>query len=173
MQNDEIVTPEVTTDEVQVEIPENQEAEVEETPAEETKEETPEETPEEKLVKAENEAAKYRRLYEKSQKPVAKAKAPQQTSSSVEETVLMAQGMDEGLLNELKAVAQVRKTTLIKAQNDPIFIAVKEKFEKDKKQKDASLPASRGSGGVKAKKSVSSSGLSREEHKKLAMESMQ
>ena len=109
----------------------------------------------------------------KALKPKKPISAPASSQFNVEETVLLANGMSEELLKELKAVAQVRKLSLIKAQNDPIFIAVKEKFEKDQKQKDASLPASRGSGGVKAVKSVSTPGLSREEHKKLAMEALQ
>ena len=88
---------------------------------------------------------------------------------NVEEAVLQANGMSDELLTELKAVAKVRGLSLIKAQNDPIFVAVKEKFEQDKKQKDASLPASRGSGSAKPKKDLTTPGLSREEHRKLAL----
>lgn len=88
---------------------------------------------------------------------------------NVEEAVLQANGMPDELLTELKAVAKVRGLSLIKAQNDPIFVAVKEKFEQDKKQKDASLPASRGSGAAKPKKDLTTPGLSREEHRKLAL----
>lgn len=92
--------------------------------------------------------------------------------ASVEETVLLAQGLPEELLKELKAVAQVRGVSLIKAQSDPIFVAVKTQFDKDQKQKDASLPASRGSGQAKPKVSLETPNLSREEHKRLAMEAM-
>ncbi len=165
MQNEE------NTNETQVENQEGQTVEVEETPAEETTEESQsgstEETPEAKLAHAEAEAAKYRRLFEKSQKPKTPtvSKAPQTASSlSVEETVLLAQGMPEEILAELKAVAAVRKVSLIKAQNDPIFVAVKEKFEKDKKTESASMPASRGSSSVKVKKNSMTPGLTREEH---------
>ena len=94
-------------------------------------------------------------------------KAPAPVASpqaNVEETVLLANGMPDELLNELKAVAQVRKVSLIKAQTDPIFVAVKDKFEKDQKQKEASLPASRGSGQAKPKKDFNTPGLTREEH---------
>jgi hypothetical protein len=163
MQNEE------NTDEVQVEQKENQTAAAEEAATEET---PIEETPEAKLAKAEAEAAKYRRLFEKSQKPpqgTTPAKAPQPASpQSVEETVLLANGMDEELLTKLKAVARVEGIgSLIKAQTNPIFIAVKEKFEKEKKQQEASLGASRGAGAVKAEKSFNSPGLSRDEHKKM------
>ena len=78
--------------------------------------------------------------------------------------------MSDELLGELKAVAQARGIkSLIKAQTDPIFVAVKEKFEKDQKAKDASLPASRGSGSAKVKKDFNTPGLTREEHKELFM----
>lgn len=102
--------------------------------------------------------------------------APVQSPSpqaSVEETVLLAQGMPEELLGELKAVAQVRKVSLIKAQADPIFVAVKEKFEKDQKQKEATLPASRGSAPVKPKATLGTPGLTRDQHKALATQAME
>lgn len=169
MQNDEI------TDDVQVEQQENETAAVEETSAEENAAESQSDettlTPEAELAKAKAEAAKYRRLFEKGQtsKPlVAKPKAPQTASPlNVEETVLLANGMSEDLMVELKAVAQVRKISLIKAQTDPIFVAVKDKFEKDKKRDEASLPASRSSGSVKARKSFNTPGLTKEEHMAL------
>lgn len=91
----------------------------------------------------------------------------QASPTNVEETVLLANGMDEELLGELKAVATVRKTSLIKAQTDPIFVAVKEKFEKDKKSQQASMSVSRGSATVKPKKDFKTAGLSRDEHRSM------
>lgn len=138
-----------------------------------TEEETTEvvETEEDALAKAQAEAAKYRRLFEKAQKaPEKKAEATPQPN--VEETVLLANGMDEELLTQLKKVASINGTSLIKAQNDPIFVAVKEKFEKDKKRENASLPATRGSGSAKVQKGLDTPGLSRDEHKKLALEAL-
>lgn len=95
------------------------------------------------------------------------APVTQPASSNVEETVLLANGMDEELLEQLKAVAQVRKVSLIKAQADPIFVAIKEKFEKDSKEKTATLPASRSSGALKPKKDFKSAGLTEAEHKEM------
>ena len=164
MQNEE------TTNENEVVQQDVQEGEVEETSTEESlsesQSETVEDTPEAKLAKANAEAAKYRRLFEKSQKAKAPVvqKATQTASPNVEETVLLAQGMPEELLAELKVISQVRKVSLIKAQTDPIFVAVKDKFEKDKKREDASLPASRSSGSAKPKKDFKTPGLSREDH---------
>lgn len=155
------------------------------TPNEEVTEtiETPTDTEGETLETPEVDVAQLqatnKRLFERAKKAEAQLKASKgsvvdSTASpqlNVEEIVLLANGMSEELLTELRAVAQVRKIGLIKAQNDPIFVAVKEKFEKDQKQKDASLPASRGSGPVKAQKTFTTAGLSREEHKKMVLES--
>lgn len=158
------MSEEIVTEEVVEEV-----ATEEDTPVEEV-EETPEEQPEEE-IDWEARARKAEALIVKHKKePVAEKPEKKQpaTPSEVEETVLLAQGMDEELLEQLKKVAQVNGSSLIKAQNDPIFVAVKEKFEKDQKSKAASLPASKGAGSVKKSKDVSSPGLSREEHKALA-----
>ena len=113
------------------------------------------------------------KLYERAKKAEAeikalKAKEPVKakpaSSLDVEETVLLAQGLDEDLLETLKKVAKVNNTGLIKAQTDPIFVAVKEKFIKEKKQQEASLSASRSSGSAKVQKDFTTPGLSREEH---------
>ena len=99
----------------------------------------------------------------KASKPVEAKVAPSQPG--IEETVLLANGMSDELLGELKAVAKARGIpSLIKAQNDPIFVAVKANFEKDQKQKASSMPASRGAGQVKPKKDFATPNLSREEH---------
>jgi hypothetical protein len=131
----------------------------------------PIETEEDALAKAQADAAKYRRLFEKTQKAKPVQTQTPATPSNVEEVVLLANGMDETLMEQLKKVAAINNTSLIKAQNDPIFVAVKEKFEKDQKQKNASLPASRGSGSVQAPKTFRSPGLSREEHRKMVLDS--
>lgn len=96
--------------------------------------------------------------------------SPAPSQASVEETVLLANGMPEELLAQLKKVAQVQGTSLLKAQNDSIFVAIKDKFEKDKKQADASLRASRGSGALKVEKKINTPGLSRDEHRQMAAE---
>jgi hypothetical protein len=87
--------------------------------------------------------------------------------SNVEEVVLRANGMSDELLKQLKAVAQVRNVSLIDAQKDELFVAIKEKYEQEQKVKDASLGASKGSGQQKAKKTFNTPGLSPEDHKKL------
>lgn len=130
------------------------------------------ETEEDALAKAQAEAAKYRRLFEKTQKAKTEQTKPQATPANVEEVVLLANGMDETLMEQLKKVAAINNTSLLKAQNDPIFVAVKEKFEREKKSSSASLGASRGSGAVKAQKGLNTPGLTREEHMRLAKEAI-
>jgi hypothetical protein len=161
-------------DEVVIDTPTDTEEETVEIPAiEDEGTQTPE-------VDVEQLQATNKKLFERAKKAEARLKElqPQRTEAkqvspqiNIEETVLLANGMPEELLKELKAVAQVRNTSLIKAQNDPIFVAVKEKFEKDQKKKDASLPASRGSGSVKVAKTINTPGLSRDEHKQMVMDS--
>lgn len=124
-------------------------------------------------VEVEQLQATNKKLFERAKKAEADLKALKGTTQqasplNVEEAVLLANGMPDDLMMELKAVAKVRGINLLKAQNDPIFIAVKEKFEKDKKQQDASLPASRGSGAQRVQKNPLTPGLTREEHMAMA-----
>lgn len=128
----------------------------------------------ERAKKAEAEAKALKASQPKQQKPASQPapKTEPPSSLSVEETVLRANGMSPELLKQLKAVAQVRGIGLIDAQADPIFVAVKEKLEKEQKQKEATLPASKGSGTSKPKKDVSTPGLSEAEHKRLVAEAM-
>lgn len=161
--------------EVNLETPNEEVQETIETPVTETTEETLE-TP---AVDVDQLQATNKKLFErakkaeadlkalKGQKP-ATAPAPQ---LGVEETVLLANGMSEELIEELKLRAPQYGGSLIKAQKDSRFIAVKEQFEREKKQREASLPASRGAGSVKQKKTLLTPGLSREEHMKLVQES--
>jgi hypothetical protein len=48
-----------------------------------------------------------------------------------------------------------------------MFVAIKEKYEQEQRDKEAALGASKGSGAGKPKKDLSTPGLSAEEHKKL------
>lgn len=135
--------------------------------------------PEEVEVDVEQLQKTNKKLFERAKNAEAdlkafKAKKPADANPqvSVEETVLLATGMPEELLKDLKAVATVRGVSLIKAQTDPLFVAVKDEFEKGQRQKDASLPASRNSGTVKPKKSFDTVGLSREEHREMVMKNL-
>jgi hypothetical protein len=135
---------------------------------------------EDRLSKLEQEIAKQREIAEnqriRAEKAEAKAKAVRQSDTKedknqdtpdVDERILRANGMPDELLKELKAIAKAREVSLIDAQKDPLFKLVKENFEQETKQKEASLGSSKGSGNAQAKKSISSPGLSKEDHKAM------
>lgn len=121
--------------------------------------------------------ATNKKLYERAKTAEAALKTAKAQSASsqpnVEEAATIAalqvNGMSDELVSELKTVAKVRGISLLKAQTDPIFIAVKDKFEKDQKQKEATLGASRGSGQAKVKKDFNTPGLTRDEHRKMVL----
>lgn len=158
----------------------------EDTPAEETPEKDPEspegETPETPPADVAQLQATNKKLFERAKKAEAEVKAlkgpkpPAEAKPSspvdVDERILLANGMAPALMKELKKVAKINESGLIEAQTDPIFVAVKEKFEKEQKQKNASMGASRGSGSPAPKKSANTPGLSREEHQKMAKEAL-
>lgn len=157
---------------VDLETPSETVEETVETPAPETTEDTLE-TP---AVDVEQLQATNKKLFERAKKAEADLKAlkgsrPGEASPvNVEETVLLANGMSEPLMEKLKTVAKVQGISLIKAQNDPIFVAVKSQFEKEQKQREASLPASRGAGAIKAKPTFNTPGISRENHRKMVLD---
>ena len=134
---------------------------------------------EDRLSKLEAEIEKQREIAEnqriRAEKAEAKAKAvrtsapkeEKQDTPDVDERILRANGMPDELLKELKAIANARGIDLISAQNDKLFKLAKEDFEREAKQKEASLGSSKGSGNSQAKKSISSPGLSKEEHKAM------
>lgn len=190
MENDE--TTKVETDETEVETKDVETGEVEETSDEGTGESDTTDTsdsegakltyeqklerattPEEKFAIADAEANKNRRLLRKASKPdnaaapKPKASSKPTTEPSVEETVLRANGMPNELLSHLKKVANLNGTSLLDAQKDPIFVAVKDKFDKEVKRKQASLGAGRGAGGKKSEKTFTTPGISRDEHKEM------
>lgn len=129
----------------------------------------------ERFAIANAEAAKNRRLLGKAQKPAqgtpqpANVPAPQ-SSVSVEETVLRANGMPVELLTQLKDVAKLRGVSLLDAQSDPLFIGIKANHDKEERQKQASLGASNGSGRVAPKKDFNTPGLTAEEHRAMFKE---
>lgn len=93
-------------------------------------------------------------------------------SEHVDERILVANGMSTDLLKELRRVARFTETDLISAQTDPMFIAIKERYEKEQRDKDAALGASKGSGQGKSRKDLTTPGLTADEHKKLWQRTM-
>lgn len=120
-----------------------------------------------------------KKLFERAKKAEAKLKAggtptkapitnkPSASREQVQEEILRSQGYTDDLILELKKVASLNKTDLFAAQKDDIFLAIKEKREKQKKSEDARLGAARGVAKSVPKKTVSTPGLSDEEHERL------
>jgi hypothetical protein len=147
-------------------------------------EETVETPTTETEVDVEQVQATNKRLFERAKKAEAELKAlkqgnlpkpeakPQANAPliDVDERILKANGMPDELLSELRVIAALRGVSVIDAQNDHLFVATKEKFDKDSKSKAASMGASRGSGQIKVQKTFASTGLSREEHMAMIKE---
>ncbi len=93
------------------------------------------------------------------------------SQDDIDTRILKSQGMTDVHLDSLKKVAKINNTSLIEAQSDPIFQAIKEKEEREAKAQKAKLPASRGSASVKKEVNISSPGLTDAQHKELWRES--
>jgi hypothetical protein len=91
-------------------------------------------------------------------------------SLSREEAILIAQGMEADDLDELKAVAEAKGLSLLKAKETPLFQGYLEKIETERKKEKAKLSASKGSQTTQAEKSVSE--MTPEEHKEFFKETM-
>ena len=155
MQNDDL-TPEVELDENQIDM-------------EETVEETADTTPETDTTDWKAEALKYKAIAQRKAKQVApKAEQPLQTSNFLtrEEGILIAKGMDDDTIGQLKVIAKGKGISLLEAEKDPLFIPYLEKIQKEKKSEQAKLGASKGST-FKQEKAEAKSGMSREEHMNL------
>lgn len=94
------------------------------------------------------------------------------SEETIDVKILQSQGLDDEAIAYLKKIAQVNGTTLIEAKKDELYKAFEEKREREEKAKKASLGASRGSGAIRKEKSITSPGLSDEEHKELWRKSL-
>ena len=101
------------------------------------------------------------------------AEAPQTTNNNpltpdeIDARVLRLQGMDTDVLEALKKVAKINGTSLIEAQTDSVFVAMKSKIEAEKVSEQAKLGASKGSGTQRKQKTFNTQGLTDAEHKDM------
>jgi hypothetical protein len=156
---DETITPqEGTNPELEVEVEETTTGEeTEETP--ELEETVPKSQFQQVLARAKKAEALLRQKPTITNNPL--------TDEDIEAKILKSQGLNDELLNELKALSKIRGKSLIETQNDPLFIAIKEQKEAEVKSQKARLGASKGSGSVKKEKDFNSPGLSDTEHKEM------
>jgi|AntDeeMinimDraft_6_1070357.scaffolds.fasta_scaffold00931_6 hypothetical protein len=89
-----------------------------------------------------------------------------------DEAKLYARGLSDEEIDKADKIAQVEGISLMEAVDNDIFVTWKEKNDKEEKDQQASIGASKGSGSQKKGKNVSDSGLSTEEHKALARKRM-
>lgn len=158
MQNDEY-TPELEQEENEIQ-------EVEET-VETQVDETEESTNWEAEAKKWRAIAQRNRAKQTTQPQPALQEAPtRQDVLTREEAILIAEGIKQDDLEQLQAIAKGKGISLLKAKEDPIFVAYYEKVEKERKAERAKLNSSKGSQYADSK-TVSLSGLSKEEHKKV------
>ena len=89
------------------------------------------------------------------------------SADDVDVKILQSQGADEATIEYLKKIAKVNGTSVLAAQSDDLFVAFKEKKEREDKAQKASIGASKGSGSSQKGKTVATPGLTDEEHKDL------
>lgn len=164
MQNDEL-TPEVELDENQInDIDTTTEQEVEP-----ITQETEEVDWKAEALKQKAETLKYKAILARKTKQVdqpVQKQTLQENYLTREEGILIAKGMDEENLSQLKAIAKGKNISLLEAEKDPLFLSYFEKVQKEKKSEQAKLGASKGST-YKETKPAFTPGLTREEHEKL------
>lgn len=89
-----------------------------------------------------------------------------------EEAILFAKGFSEAEVERIKSIAKIEgESPLVSAESD-YFKIWKDKEDSKRETQDTQLGASRGSAKIKPKKAVSDSGLTRDDHKALALEAM-
>lgn len=92
---------------------------------------------------------------------------------SREEAILYAKGFSDEEIAQMKKVAAVNETDVLSASNDELFTDWKAKRDKEERLRKATPQPNSRSGKVEVRKNVNDTGLSRDEHKRLAMEKMQ
>lgn len=131
-----------------------------------------------RAAKAEKELADLKaKLGEVTQKP----EGAQNTNSLInnspqglsrEEAILFAKGLTPEEVDQAEKIAKLEGVSLTEAINNDLFTLWKEKKDAEDKAKKAQLGASNGSPTSRKKKDISSSGLSKDEHKALWREKM-
>lgn len=116
--------------------------------------------------------ARLKRQEGKGKKPQArKDRKSSEESLTREEAILFAKGLTEEEVEHAKKVAEVEGVRLTEAVGKELFVLWKEKRDKERKEAEAQLGASRGSRGAK-KVSFDSDDLSDEDHRRLFNEAL-
>jgi hypothetical protein len=171
--NDSLNVEEATTEIVDTGTEAEVELELEDTSSEETKSEVDAEKLKEtnkklfiRLMKAEGKTLVDGK-WVKASKPAPVVQTKKDINSNEqyltrEEAILIAKGYEDSELAKLKAVAKGNGCSLLDATKDEMFVLWKEKQDEEVKKSKSKLGASKGSGSVRAEKSVSD--MTKEEH---------
>lgn len=149
------------------------EVELEETTTEEETVETPEVTEPETVPKSQLQQAVARakkaeaELKALKEKPSASITKQALSEEDVDLKILISQGMDPALSNDLKIIAKLRGIKVIEAKNDPVFVAMESQKAAEAKAQKAKLGASKGSSQVRKERTINSPGISDTDHKEL------
>ena len=123
---------------------ESKDAEETEANEDDSKESDSDVSPKERIAKAEAEAAKYRRMFEKAQKKQAQAQTTGGVSREEAEELLLKKEYDEDEFEEIKDVARGKGISYSEALASPLFQTWKAARDAEKRKNDASLGSSKG-----------------------------
>lgn len=166
MENDEeVIIDDTNEEETEVDVEETETEESKEGKDTETKK--PVETPEQKVARLKRQLSQAEKAagITTTDKVAEKPKninKPKQEFLTRDEAILIAKGMDDSDLEQLQVIAKGKGISLIEAQKDSMFIAYKEKADKERIKTKAQVRGSKGSGYVETTKPVGD--MNREEH---------
>lgn len=121
-----------------------------------------------KKAEAELKAAKAKKEAEAPKQSKTEPPPSRESPSEVDEKILRAtKGYDDDAIDELKFIAERENISLFAAQIDKRFIRYVEAAEQEKREVEASVGASKGSGRKKSEPAFNTQGLTPEQHKAL------
>lgn len=134
------------------------------------------ETEEEQSTDWEAEAKKWRAIAERKAKKAEQAqkapvtRKPEPVGSLSEDDILtITMLQDKELIERARKIAKLEGISLAEAVNNPMFTFAKQAYEEEKRKEKSQMEASRGSGTRGQRKTFTTPGLSKEEHKALFM----
>lgn len=139
-------------------------------------EDTTEETQEESnTTDWEAEAKKWKAIAERKSRKVQTSKQekpqtiskPESNSLTEDDILVITTLQDRELIERARKIARLEGISLTEAVNSPMFNYAKQAYEEEQRKEKASMEASRGSGTRGQKKTLQTSGLTKEEHKAL------
>lgn len=124
----------------------------------------------------EAEAKKWRAIAERKAKKAEQAtkepatRKPELTGSLSEDDILtITMLQDKELIERARKIARLEGISLAEAVENPMFTYAKQAYEEEKRKEKSQMEASRGSGTRGQRKTFTTPGLTKEQHKELFM----